>query len=377
MGIQVHYKHVEGHQRAKYPQQNLNDWALLNEKMDGLAKAYLDYTQQWKQLPDTVDDEEWYLRGQGIKLSHSVKRQLDCLLRTINITQYWTKSIKRSGVTRPPVFTRQQLSRIDTICIQKAWDSEPAHKKRFICKMSVNQLATGRYMKRMCFWASDQCPRCGADNETTMHVIRCPNPSAQAMEKTLRTKLLQDLETYPTSPTLMRSIGALLANIIHDIPIPSAQQGEIAIKEQLTLEASEFLKGRVVQQWRIQQQEYLDTILSQRTARRWTQHLIRRFWDMFFQMWLHRNEWLHSNPEVQDKQHKIQEINQEIRRQWNIGTQGLHDADKIHFKNITRAQLLKKNRHYKQTWLDRVTRARTAKHVEEDQTNRIETDSAS
>ena len=98
---------------------------------------------------------------------------------------------------------------------------------------------------------------------------------------------------------------------------------------------------------------------------------------MFFQMWLHRNEWLHSNPEVQDKQHKIQEINQEIRRQWNIGTQGLHNADKIHFINITRAQLLKKNRHYKQTWLDRVTHARTAKHVEGDQTNRIETDSAS
>ena len=69
----MQYKHVEGHQSAKYPQQRLDDWALLNEKMDGLAKAYLDYTQQWKGIPDTIDDEEWYIRGQGVKLCHSVQ----------------------------------------------------------------------------------------------------------------------------------------------------------------------------------------------------------------------------------------------------------------------------------------------------------------
>ena len=92
------YKHVEGHQSAKYPQQLPNDWAFLNEKMDRLTKAYLDYTQKWEGIPDIIDDEEWYLRGNGIKLCHLVKQQLDCLLCNINITQHWTTSHKRSGL---------------------------------------------------------------------------------------------------------------------------------------------------------------------------------------------------------------------------------------------------------------------------------------
>jgi hypothetical protein len=38
--VQLTYWHVEGHRQEKYPGQPLDSWALLNDVMDMLAKAY-------------------------------------------------------------------------------------------------------------------------------------------------------------------------------------------------------------------------------------------------------------------------------------------------------------------------------------------------
>jgi hypothetical protein len=38
--VQLSYRHVKGHQRGKYPGRPLDYWALLNDDMDTLAKAY-------------------------------------------------------------------------------------------------------------------------------------------------------------------------------------------------------------------------------------------------------------------------------------------------------------------------------------------------
>ena len=60
--IHIRFRHVEGHQSTKYPQQQLDDWAMLNEKMDGLAKAYLEHSIHNPPLGDKLEPSEWYLR---------------------------------------------------------------------------------------------------------------------------------------------------------------------------------------------------------------------------------------------------------------------------------------------------------------------------
>ena len=47
------------------------------------------------------------------------------------------------------------------------------------------------------------------------------------------------------------------------------------------------------------------------------------------------NEELHSNQRTQDTIQQLQQINNEIQRQWTIGTQGLDNANKLHFQNQT------------------------------------------
>ena len=83
-------------------------------------------------------------------------------------------------------------------------------------------------------------------------------------------------------------------------------------------------------------------------------------------MWLHRNEAYHSNQQTQNTVQENQQIDQEIHRQWTLGTQGINDADKIDFKDKTLAQLLCKTRHYKHTWLQRVELSQQSKHESEE-----------
>ena len=138
------------------------------------------------------------------------------------------------------------------------------------------------------------------------------------------------------------------------------------MQAQLQLPLCEFSKGRLVHAWSQHQDEYLKQIQSQWTASKWTQTLINELWNIFFQLWLHRNEAYHSNKQVQNTIQQLQQIDNEIRRQWTIGTQGLDNTDKLHFQNQTLAQLLRKTRHYKQTWLQQVQLARTSKHESEE-----------
>ena len=90
-------------------------------------------------------------------------------------------------------------------------------------------------------------------------------------------------------------------------------------------------------------------------------------------MWLHRNKVFHSNQQIQDTIQQLHQIDTQIQRQWTIGTQGLDDADKLHFQNQTLAQILRKTRHYKQTWLQQVQLARQSKHVSEESSTDTDT----
>ena len=149
--IHIQYRHVEGHQSTKYPIRQLDAWAELNEHMDALAKAYLDYSQEHPTISHELTHDEWHISLEGNKICRKMKVELDRYLRTRQIILLWTNSQKRAGQTTAPKFTSLQVS---TVNIQKCWATQRGCIQRFLCKMTTNQLATGRYMKRMRFWPS-------------------------------------------------------------------------------------------------------------------------------------------------------------------------------------------------------------------------------
>ena len=212
--------------------------------------------------------------------------------------------------------------------------------------MSVDQFATGKYMKRMGFWASDRCPRCLHANKTTMHVLQCQELSAMQLMVKLQANLWSKLQQFPTSNATIDLIDHILFSNLWNLP-PQEQEllkAQKLMEDQLQLPLSEFRKGRLVKIWNKRQEEYLQRTQSQRTATKWTQTLIQELWNIFFQMWLYRNEAFHTDEQTQDTQ-QLQQIDNEIWRQWTIGTQGLDNAEKLHFQNQTLAQILHKTWH--------------------------------
>ena len=75
-----------------------------------------------------------------------------------------------------------------------------------------------------------------------------------------------------------------------------------------------------------------------------------------------KKDWLRIGFQNFNEIQQLTKINQEIRRQWAIGPQGLPPADKHHFQHTKLAQLLKKQLHYKQQWLHSVVLAIQSRH---------------
>ena len=127
--------------------------------------------------------------------------------------------------------------------------------------MAVDQLATGIYMKRMNFWASDKCPRCLQPNETTNHVLQCQDISAMQLMVKLRTQLRTKLQAFHTNSETIEAIDHMLLsaswNTESQSPNPTTQN---LLEAQLIFSPIEFAKGQLVKTWQINQDKYLQQI---------------------------------------------------------------------------------------------------------------------
>ena len=184
-------------------------------------------------------------------------------------------------------------------------------------------------MLRMKFWPSAKCPRCLHPNETTEHVLHCPSISARQLALSLKNKFEQNLAKLNTSPRLRQTLISLIDSSIWNLPPtnchPSISQE--AIQAQLHLSIHDFCCGRLVTKWRELQAIHIQNNDLPTRADAWTQQVIINIWNLFFQMWLHRNECLHSSDSIKDQIYNLSELDTEIRRQWHIGNQKLHSAD--------------------------------------------------
>jgi hypothetical protein len=54
-----------------------------------------------------------------------------------------------------------------------------------------------------------------------------------------------------------------------------------------------FLEGGLLKEWAAKQQEYYDWLARRNTGKRWTTTLIKKLWEISWDMWEHRNGELH------------------------------------------------------------------------------------
>jgi hypothetical protein len=80
--VSLIYRHVEGHQREKYPDRPHDSWTLLNDDMDTLAKAYWVLCRRWDTpVRQQIRQEEWsvWIGNEKIckNFKHAIREKLE------------------------------------------------------------------------------------------------------------------------------------------------------------------------------------------------------------------------------------------------------------------------------------------------------------
>jgi len=68
------------------------------------------------------------------------------------------------------------------------------------------------------------------------------------------------------------------------------------VLDQTTIGWDRFLDGWVAQSWQLYQDEVWQLAKSRRSGRRWVAELIKKVWNVSWDMWAHRNGILHDSP---------------------------------------------------------------------------------
>ena len=119
------------------------------------------------------------------------------ILREDKIKIYWQK---KDGITN------DAWDDINWKASKGALKEQPRGMKRFGAKFATRHITTGRMMKLRQEWTHSTCPQCGAPEETTEHVCKCPAEKAQEMWKISMKKLEDHLKAKDTEPAMRRRI---------------------------------------------------------------------------------------------------------------------------------------------------------------------------
>jgi len=96
-------------------------------------------------------------------------------------------------------------------------------------------------------------------------------------EPMIRSMILSQLRKWWTEPTGME---------VHET-------GSYMTHTQDKLGWNQALEGVLTSQWRNQQVQFWQRIKSQQSAKQWMAELIKKLWNVAWDMWLHRNSALH------------------------------------------------------------------------------------
>ena len=313
--LTVNFKHIKGHQDLGSAYHNLSRLAQLNVQVDDYAKQEAQKTIQFQHdyskesLPFSPCDIFLTTRySSTIKVNDNLIETIRSHITGETLRDYWIHKHKLNGCHK----------NIDWELRKKSTKNAPRHRQRWLCKFSTGFCGVGKMLYRYKWQNHTQCPRCQMENETTTHVLQCNGQGT----KNLWQKELASLNTwmikYDIHSELRHSIIEYMDAWVHqDTPryTPSNHILKQAIREQEKIGWYEFFLGFWSQQFHKCQTEHFATRKSPKSAQLLLSRLQRRIWQIAWNIWDHRNKFLH---EENNSYHptEINAINKEIEHEW-------------------------------------------------------------
>jgi hypothetical protein len=205
-----------------------------------------------------------------------------CLAENAEI--YW---VRKEKVDRSPA------THIAWTALGTAMAETKLTRQHWVVKHSTGRCGVGRRMKLRREWTHSRCPRCGQDNETTSHVLRCRFPEATTLWQESVANLGSWLKTTGTHPAIQEAL-ILRLNQWHDGTDLSPFHSNVpwlneAVREQDSIGWESAMEGRWSQHWINIQNAYFKWKGHRNSGRRWLIAIIKRLWTISWDMWDHRN----------------------------------------------------------------------------------------
>jgi hypothetical protein len=339
------WKHIKGHQDDVRPTHELDQWSKWNIEMDTAAKLHWKKTNG-SSFAKPLFGEPWRTIVAGKKLVSNMRQELRHACNVPPALDHWRKK-NRFGQFIPEA--------IDWDSFGMAITSIPTPRKHWICKTVSGFCSTGRMMKRRKERETDACPRCG-EPEDVEHVWRCQHHTDSLWAKSLE-DLRRWLDSNDSHPDITKLIIEGLSRWRTGDTTPICVSGISWIQE---LERQQnrcgwrnFFEGFLISDWHDAVKQYLARLHSRKSPRRWISALIRKMWLIAWDLWEHRNGFLH------DKECSIlvSQLDSQITAQFAIGATLLDPATRVLFKQGLKC-ILDKPLEVKQQWVRRVLAAR-------------------
>jgi hypothetical protein len=343
-------RHVDGHQDKHISYHLLDMWGQLNVEMDSLAKVYWNETQPSVLPFYTPSSYGWSLWVGERKLSCWDRQSLYDHAQSTTILEHW--STRRN-------IPHHLIHSIDWEACEHAIKLLGLHRSLWIPTWLAGFAPVGKVQHRNKFQDHAECPRCSAF-ETTAHVLLCSAPQAQRQWDASLSSLDQWLTQALTLPDLQAAIlTRLRAWRDQDVnpPEPSFHWPGVnnIVLDQDEVGWRAFLEGCVLQAWAAKQQEYYDWLKRRNTGKRWVTTLIKKLWEISWNMWEQRNGEL-KNPESPASLREHTRLDALITINYNdISTLAIRD--RRWFRRLKEV-LFTESLEYKHQWLESVRLAR-------------------
>jgi hypothetical protein len=208
----------------------------------------------------------------------------------------------------------------------------------------------GKFLKRWKQSSSSACPRCLAPVEDINHVWKCQHPDVKALWKTTLIKLSSWLEDQYTDPALKDGLLLYLDSWRSNLPLPPTPLEFTDLFQSQTAIGWNLLEGWLSSSWADTQQAYLSSIRSRRSGRRWLISLIKKLWDVSWDLWDHRNGIMHRNAQQLQSADLIQ-LDCSVTHAYQDLIQCTSSRAKRHLMFLPLRNILAKDVRYKTVWL--------------------------
>jgi hypothetical protein len=264
-------------------------WSQLNVEMDSLAKTYWNQMQAVVQPFYPASEYGWSIWTGKCKLSSWDRASLYNHAQKTDILTHW------SSRRRIP---EHLISSINWEAGEDAVKRLGLNRALWVPKWIAGYAPVSKVLKRYKFQTHAECPRCSAF-EDTIHVIRCQSPLAITQWEASIANLDAWLLKAGTMPDLRHAIvSRLKAWKIHS-PQTDPQYTWPGVNDLVRTQDlvgwRSFLEGCVLHDWAAKQQAYYDWLQRKNTGKRWTTTLIKKLWEVIWDMWQQRNDEL-KNP---------------------------------------------------------------------------------